>query len=70
MAEEVKEGQVAKCGCGAAKTAFRVIIGLALVGLGVWAVIAWWQELLGVVKGCLGLFLILAGAITVAIARD
>ena len=64
MAEE------AKCGCGAAKTVLKVIIGLALIGLGAWAVIAWRQELLSVVKGCLGLFFILVGAITVAIARD
>ena len=64
MAEE------AKCGCGLVKTAFKVIIGLVLIGIGAWCVITFWPQLINVIKGCIGLFLILVGAITVAIAKD
>jgi hypothetical protein len=52
------------------KTVLKVIIGLVLIGLGAWAIILWWPQLLSVVKGCVGLFLILAGLITIAIAKD
>ncbi|MCM8795299.1 MAG: hypothetical protein NC928_01195 [Candidatus Omnitrophica bacterium] len=51
-------------------TVFKVILGLVFLGLGVWAIIAWWRDLLLVVKGCIGLFLLLAGVITLAIARE
>ncbi|MBN2119644.1 MAG: hypothetical protein JW734_01135 [Candidatus Omnitrophica bacterium] len=74
MAEEVKQEQASqeesKSGGQAVKTAVKVILGVVLIALGILAVIAWWAELLGVIKGCIGLFLILVGAITVAIARD
>lgn len=70
MAEDIKQEE-AKC---AAKnivgTVIKVILGLALLVLGVGAVIRWWQPLLTVVKGCIGLFLILAGIITLAIAKE
>ncbi len=52
------------------KTAFKIAIGAILVILGIWAVIGWWQYLWQVFKGCIGLFLILAGLITIAIAKE
>jgi len=52
------------------KTALKIVLGLILIGVGIWAVIGWWQALWTVFKGCIGLFLILAGAITIAIARE
>ncbi len=64
MAEEKKKGKAV------AKTALKVILGLIFIALGIWAVVAWWQELLDVIKGCIGLFAILAGAITIAIAKE
>jgi hypothetical protein len=51
-------------------TIFKVILGLVFLGLGVFAIINWWGNLLLVVKGCIGLFLILAGIITLAIAKE
>ncbi|MCF7870942.1 MAG: hypothetical protein K9L95_06150 [Candidatus Omnitrophica bacterium] len=65
MAEEQK-----KKGTAAVKTILKIILGLIFIGLGIWAVIAWWKDLLVVVKGCIGLFAILAGAITIAIAKE
>jgi hypothetical protein len=52
------------------KTAVKIIIGIVIVLLGLTAVIRWWPNLLIVFKGCIGLFLILVGAITIAIAKD
>lgn len=51
-------------------TLLKVILGLVLLGLGAWAVYAWFGSLATVVKGCIGLFLILAGLITLAIAKE
>jgi hypothetical protein len=52
------------------KTSIKLIIGIVLVILGLAAVIGWWSSLWVVVKGCVGLFLIMAGAITIAIAKE
>ena len=74
MAEEQKQEQCQaskeKCGCTLVKTGLKVVLGLILMGLGALAVIYWWQEVKDLIQGCLGLFLILAGAITIAIAKD
>jgi len=75
MAEEAKQAEQAqpeekKSASEVAKTVMKVMLGIVLVGLGVSAVFAWWQDLLEVIRGCIGLFLILAGIITIAIARD
>ncbi len=51
-------------------TIFKVILGLVFLVLGVLAIITWWGDLILVVKGCLGPFLILAGIITLAIAKE
>lgn len=51
-------------------TAFKVILGIAFIVLGVMAVVVWWSSLVEVFKGCIGLFLILAGLITLAIAKE
>jgi len=69
MAEEVKQEQK----LDAKKlfwTIFKVVLGLVFLVLGVWAIVAWWQDLLMVVKGCIGLFLLLVGVITLAIAKE
>ncbi|MDD4953847.1 MAG: hypothetical protein PHG40_02950, partial [Candidatus Omnitrophica bacterium] len=64
-----------KCGCGCASgkmipCLFKVLLGLAFLVLGAMALLRWWGELLAIVKGCVGLFLILAGLITLAIAKE
>lgn len=51
-------------------TILKVILGLAFLVLGVLAILRWWMHLKVVVLGCIGLFLILAGIITLAIARE
>ena len=51
-------------------TLLKVVLGLAFLVLGILAVVRWWKLLLLIVKGCVGLFLILAGIITLAIAKE
>jgi len=51
-------------------TVFKLILGIAFIVLGVMAVAGWWASLVEVFKGCIGLFLILAGLITLAIAKE
>jgi len=48
----------------------KVLLGLVFLALGVLALINWWQDLLTLIRGCLGLFLVLAGLITLAIAKE
>lgn len=66
MAEEGTK----KDGKKALATIFKVILGLVFLVLGVAAIVSWWSALLMVIKGCIGLFLILAGIITLAIAKE
>ncbi|MCU0650611.1 MAG: hypothetical protein MUC52_00050 [Candidatus Omnitrophica bacterium] len=51
-------------------TVFKVILGLAFLGLGAWFVYKGWSHLWTVIKGTIGLFFILAGVITLAIAKE
>ena len=69
MAEEVKQDQKC-CSKNAFGTFFKVILGLAFLALGGWATYHWLPKLIMVIKGCIGLFLILAGFITLAIAKE
>lgn len=66
MAEEVKQEEKKSI----LPTVFKVLLGIAFLLLGALAIKVWWQDLLSLVKGCLGLFLILAGVITLAIAKE
>lgn len=54
----------------AVSTFLKVITGLAFLVLGVLAILRWFPQLLILVQGSIGLFLILAGIITLAIAKD
>ena len=61
-----------KC-CDAKKTLstlFKVVLGLVFLVLGGLAILKFWRALILIVKGCIGLFLILAGVITLAIAKE
>ncbi len=51
-------------------TLFKVVLGLVFLALGVWAIIGWFESLKIVFQGCVGLFLVLAGIITLAIAKE
>lgn len=48
----------------------KVCIGLSLLVLGGLSILKWWPELLILVRGFIGLFLVLAGIITLAIAKE
>ncbi len=70
MVEELKQEEK-KCEVGKViSTIFKVILGLVFLALGALAILKWWELLLMIVKGCIGLFLILAGIITLAIAKE
>ena len=70
MAEELKQEEKKADGKKIVSTILKVILGLAFLALGVGAIVVWKQDLWTVVKGCIGLFLILAGVITLAIAKE
>jgi hypothetical protein len=70
MAEEVKKEEKKVDVKKVISTIFKVILGLVFLALGVLAILAWWKDLLALVRGGIGLFLILAGVITLAIAKE
>ena len=70
MAEEIKKECACSCGGKMVMTLVKVIIGLGLLVLGILAVIRWRYPLLMIMKGFIGLFLILVGIITLAIAKE
>lgn len=51
-------------------TLIKVVLGLGFLILGVLTILRWWPQLVEIIKGCIGLFLILAGIITLAIAKE
>ena len=67
MTEEIKQERESK---NIFSTLFKIILGLVFLILGVWAIIALWNDLLVLIKGSIGLFLLLAGIIILAIAKE
>ncbi len=65
MVDEEKKG-----GVQATKTVLKVILGIILLAVGVWLVWLWKWEVLAVIKGFLGMVVILAGVIFLAIAKE
>ncbi|MCX5699260.1 MAG: hypothetical protein NTX01_06145 [Candidatus Omnitrophica bacterium] len=51
-------------------TLFKVVLGLVFLVLGGLAILRFWAALIIIIQGCIGLFLILAGVITLAIAKE
>jgi hypothetical protein len=70
MAEEVKQEEKKVESKKVLSTIFKVILGLVFLTLGVLALLRWWKLLLMIIKGSIGLFFILAGIITLAIAKE
>ena len=70
MAEEAKQEEKKEEAKKIMSTIFKVILGLVFLALGVMAILRWWHLLVMIIKGCIGLFLILAGIITLAIAKE
>jgi len=70
MAEEVKkEEKKTETNKGAA-TFLKYVLGIVFIVLGLALILKWWSPLLTLIKGCIGPFLILAGIITLAIAKE
>lgn len=61
-----------KCNtCGIpTKVAVRVFLGLLFVFSGLVSVIVWWDQLWAIVKGIVGILLILLGAVILLVAKD
>ena len=70
MAEEGKQEEKKVDVKKAVSTVFKVILGLVFLAVGAYLVYRGWWYLLAIIKGCVGLFFILAGLITLAIAKD
>ncbi|MFA5144717.1 MAG: hypothetical protein WC723_01735 [Candidatus Omnitrophota bacterium] len=70
MAEEIKQEEKKAETKKVFSVISKVILGIVLLALGALAILKWWPQLLTIVEGCLGLFLILAGIITLAIAKE
>ncbi|MBI5699654.1 hypothetical protein HZC35_05000 [Candidatus Saganbacteria bacterium] len=47
--------------------AIKILIGVALVALGIYLIVIWWGDVLALIRGGLGMGLILAGLIFFAI---
>jgi hypothetical protein len=70
MAEEVKQEPAKVETNKVFSVALKMVLGLGFLALGVLSIVRWWMHLKVVILGCLGLFLLLAGIITLAIARE
>ena len=70
MAEEVKPEQAKPETSKLFSVVLKTVLGLGFLALGVLSIVRWWMHLKVVILGCLGLFLLLAGIITLAIARE
>jgi len=66
MAEETNEKKT----CACSKPSLKVIVGIVLIIIGLVLAIKWRFSLLILVQGCIGLLLIMAGAIAIAIAKE
>lgn len=70
MAEEVKQEEKKNEMGKWFATAWKVLLGIVFLVLGLLAIFRWWSYLWIVIKACIGPFLVLAAIITFAIARE
>lgn len=57
-------------GASMAGKLLKFLLAIILVLLGIWTIFLWWADLLVLLRGSIGLLLILAGIIAFAIALD
>lgn len=69
MAEETKLEKISQAN-KVAPMLLKLLLGFVFLILGVWAIIVWRRDLISVLKGCIGLFLVLVGFVTLSIAKD
>jgi len=48
----------------------KLLIAIAFIALGVWTIYLWWPDLLIIIRGGIGLALIMLGLITFALVAD
>ena len=53
-----------------AMTALKIILGIILVVIGVWTIIIWRWDVLALIRGSIGVIILLGGAICFAIAKE
>jgi hypothetical protein len=70
MAEEAKTEVKKEDGKKMMGTILKVILGLAFLALGAWLVYKGWPYIWVLIKGSAGIIVILAGIITLAIAKE
>jgi uncharacterized membrane protein len=72
MAEEVKQEEKKLEAKKVMSTIFKVVLGIVFLVAAVYLLVKWqwWRQTWLLVKGCAGPFLILAGLITLAIAKE
>lgn len=70
MAENQKQEEKKSECTNAAGALLKGLLGLVFLALGIYAIIAFRADLFVLIKGCIGPFLVLAGIITLAIAKD
>ena len=70
MTEEIKKENAKPETKKGVPVIFKTILGLIFLALGIWAVLKWKTNIIFMVKGCIGLFLLLIGAVTLAVAKD
>ncbi len=70
MAEEIKQEEKKIDSKKAFSTFLKIILGVVFLALGIGSMIKWWTELMMIVKGSIGLFLLLFGIIILAIAKE
>jgi hypothetical protein len=51
------------------KTTVKILLGIVLIALGLWGIWTWRLDVLTLIKGSIGFVLVLAGVISIAIAR-
>lgn len=51
------------------KTVANLVVGIIFIGLGLLAIFYWWPELISLIKACVGLVLVIIGAILIIISK-
>jgi len=68
MVEEIKQEE--KKDNKVLSMILKILLGLVFLALGIWAIMVWRYDLIVLIKGSVGLLLILAALITFAIAKE
>ena len=70
MAEETKQQDNSSVAKKTSKSLLKILLGIVFLVLGISAIAGWWTDLLLVIRGCVGPFLVLSALITFAIAKE